>query len=75
MTTETIDIRCPIDPRRLFFKIEIRDGSFHIPATAQVACDDCKRLLRRKGRPDVQRVIHVYDLDGNFVESLVETGR
>lgn len=36
----------------------------------ELACDDCKRTLRREG-DHVERVLHRYSLDGSLVETEV----
>ena len=69
----TIDIRCPVDPRRLFFKIQVEEGQKPILTTSnllEVSCTDCTKLMRKKD-PTVVRVLHRFDVLGDLVESEV----
>ena len=67
---ETIEIRCPVDSRRLFTKLVL---SGEVPSYVEgnlieFSCDECKAIHRKRGSP-VFRVLHRY----NFVGDLVET--
>ena len=70
---ETIDIRCPEDPRTLFLKLK-RAGE-PTPVTVdnliELSCEKCRSRLRRAGDP-VRIVLHLYDLAGTCVETKVE---
>lgn len=69
----TIEIRCPVGPRRLLSKvISSGQGPVHVTRDnlMELACDDCKRAARRED-PSVLRVLHRYDLAGVLVESVV----
>jgi hypothetical protein len=70
---ETIEIRCPVGPRRLLSKLLVDGGRpKHVDGNLiEFACDDCKRTLRRQGET-LSLVLHRYDLAGNLVETLVE---
>ncbi len=70
---ETIDIRCPEDPRRLFLKLKrsgedtpVVDGNL-----IELACYECCKALRHQGQRNVVRVLHRYDLAGELVETEV----
>lgn len=65
-----VEIRCPVGPRRLLFKMiqsgdqpEVVDGNL-----IELSCSDCKATLRRAD-PSIRRVLHRYDLVGTLVES------
>ncbi len=67
---ETIDFRCPEDPRHLFLKLKragvatpVVDGNL-----VELACDKCKVLRRRRGE-DIARVLHYYNLLGECVRT------
>jgi hypothetical protein len=69
---ESIEIRCPVGPRRLLSKLLVRGESPTITDNLiEFACDDCKQNQRRLGR-NVKRVLHRYDLAGVLVETLLE---
>ena len=70
---EEIEIRCPVGPRRLFLKmladgrkLTITDGNL-----IELACSDCKKLLRVEHGILCSRVLHRYDLAGDLVESVI----
>lgn len=71
---ETIDIRCPRDPRHLFLKLKRSGETPHITDgnLIELACDECKKIQRRED-PTVIRVLHLYDLLGELIETKVET--
>ena len=69
----TIDIRCPVDPRRLFMKIQVEEGQKPVLTSSnllEVSCTDCTKLLRKKDS-SVVRVLHRFDILGSLVESEV----
>jgi hypothetical protein len=69
---ETVEIRCPVGPRRLLSKLLVAGGKPTVVEgnLIEFACDDCKRTLRQQGRTIV-RVLHRYDLTGELVETVV----
>lgn len=69
---KTIDIRCPQDPRHLFLKLRRSGESTHVTRDnlIELACDECKKTERRKD-PNVIRVLHLYDLLGELIETKV----
>lgn len=74
MTTEIVELRCPVGPRRLFAKFRLGGGTDpHVTDDnlVEFACSDCKRSVRDQGRP-VDRVLHRYNFFGELVESVVE---
>lgn len=67
---ETIDIRCPEDPRHLFLKLKshgeatpVVDGNL-----LELACYECRKTLRRQGE-DVIYVFHRFNLVGELIET------
>jgi len=57
------EVRCPVDPRRLFFKL--------IDGALEVACPNC-RSEERKRDPGVILVLHRYDAtSGEALDTLV----
>lgn len=69
----TVEIRCPVGPRRLLFKMIQAGEKPHVDEgnLIELACADCTRTLR-KADATVLRVLHRYDLAGDLVESDVE---
>lgn len=66
-----IEFRCPRDRRTMFGKIvqeQFRAFDITQPAIIEFACAECRRVLGRRGL-QVQRVLHRYDLYGNFIET------
>jgi len=70
---KTIEIRCPVGPRRLLSKVISTGGHPLVQDNLiEFACSDCKRTLRQAGEmTDVLRVLHRFDLSGSLVESQV----
>ena len=65
----TVELRCPVGPRRLLSKLLIAGERPHIVGNlVELACSDCKQAERKKGNP-VVRVLHRYDLSGALIES------
>lgn len=69
---DTIDIRCPENPRVLFLKLKrsgedtpVVDGNL-----IELACERCRNTIRQS-EPDVLRVLHRYDLTGELIETEV----
>jgi len=66
----SVDLRCPVGPRRLLaiLRQEGKKPVYLEDNTVEFACSDCARAARREGR-DVLRVLHRY----NFIGELVDT--
>ena len=67
------EVRCPSGPRRLFMNMRLageRPVVLHPENWMEFSCYDCRRELERRGR-HVKRVLHRYDLAGNFMGSRV----
>lgn len=73
MSSYAVDVRCPNGPHRLFMKLYLSGEKPHINPDniMEFACGDCKRTLKREGF-QVDRVIHQYDLSGQFIETFLE---
>jgi hypothetical protein len=69
---ETVEIRCPVGPRRLFAKFRMEEGTPHITSDNlfEVSCPDCTKLCRKK-QDNVGRVLHRFNFFGQLVESEV----
>lgn len=66
-----IEIRCPVGPRRLLFKMRLSGEPLHVSGNLiELHCPDCTRFAR-KDDPAVVRVLHRFDLAGDLVESEV----
>jgi DNA-directed RNA polymerase subunit RPC12/RpoP len=70
---EPIEIRCPVGPKRLLFKLRLTGlpPIYTDDNLLEIACDDCKRLVRNRGR-QVNRVIHAFNFLGELVTTKVE---
>lgn len=65
----TVEMRCPVGPRRLLSKmLLVGDRPHVVSGLVEIACDDCKKAQRRLD-PRVQRVVHRFDMVGQLVES------
>jgi len=71
---QTVEIRCPVGPRRLLSKLLLSGGKPQVVEgnLIEFACDDCKRTMRQRGDV-VTRVLHRYNLAGELVETAVAT--
>lgn len=69
---QTVEIRCPEDPRRLLSKLLLSGGKPTVVEgnLIEFACDNCKKALRSSGQ-SVVRVLHRYNLAGELVETEV----
>lgn len=70
---ETVEIRCPVGPRRLLSKLLVAgERPKHVDGNLiEFSCDDCKKNLRRRGMT-VVRVLHRYNLAGELVQTALE---
>lgn len=68
-----IEVRCPVGPQRLFFKMKAIGETPKITSDnlIEVACADCRKALAREGHK-VGRVIHCYNILGELVNSYTE---
>lgn len=69
---ETVEVRCPVGPRRLFSKLRLTGQvpTFTEDNLIEFACTDCRKELQSRG-VKTSLVLHRY----NFVGELVETVR
>ncbi len=69
---ETVELRCPVGPRRLFSKLRLagQEPTFTVDNLIEFACTDCRKELRSRG-VEASFVLHRY----NFVGELIETVR
>ncbi len=75
---ELIDIRCPSDLKRLFFKLNTSGEklSYSEENWMEIACGDCLREQRRvdmrgNGHSDALRVLHYYSFTGELMKTEV----
>lgn len=66
---EMIEIRCPVGPRRLLFRMQPLKPHITPGNLIELSCSDCTRETRKK-KPDTLRVVHRFDLLGDLVESV-----
>lgn len=66
---EMIDLRCPVDPRRMFARMKA--GAVCEGNLVEVACPECARRIRKAGDESVRSVLHRFDILGECIESEV----
>lgn len=75
---ETVEVRCPVGPKRLFTKLKLGEesGRYVHPANwIEISCSDCRRRLRSVRESDeVVRVCHRYNFLGEVVETVAIDG-
>jgi hypothetical protein len=62
----TVDVRCPVNPRRLFMRIH-RDPDVRIDPGSNLIIVRCRDCARATGRP----VDHAYNILGHLVETTI----
>jgi hypothetical protein len=64
--THMVDMRCPLDRRRLFGKLRVKDG-FAVTSEnlLEFACAPCRK------RTGAIQVLHRFDFSGRHVETIV----
>jgi hypothetical protein len=63
-----VDLRCPVNPSRLFAKLQMQEAVIVEGNLIEVACTDCRQL---RNDPDVLRVVHRFNVIGEAVETEV----
>lgn len=68
----TIDFRCPVEPRHLFLKLKSQGRPTPVVEgnLLELACDVCKKIQRQR-QPDVIRVLHRFNILGEWIETEV----
>lgn len=69
--TTTVEVRCPVGPRKLFTKLKLGEetGGYLPNGLIEFSCSDCsKRLAREYGRR--VRVFHRFNFIGELIETL-----
>ena len=68
---ETVELRCPVGPRKLLSKLLVSGKQPDNVAgnLIEFSCEDCRRILRKRG-VRVAHVLHRYDLAGELVETV-----
>lgn len=71
MSKYLVELRCPVGPKSLLGKMAPTEKA-HVTAEnlVELACSDCARELRRKGK-NVLRVLHRFNFLGDLIESEV----
>lgn len=67
----TVELRCPVGPRRLLSKLLIAGERPHVVEgnLIEFACPECAKASRMRN-PKVYRILHRFNLLGELVESL-----
>ena len=65
-----VDLRCPVDTRRLFARLRRGEAQIVDGNLVEVACDDCRRARRKTG-DTVRLVLHRFNVLGECVETEV----
>lgn len=68
----TVDLRCPVDSRKLFGRLLLGDAEIVEGNLIEIACDACKRNQRTLGK-DVDLVLHRYNVLGKHVETEIRS--
>lgn len=73
MTNETVEVRCPVGPQRLFAKLRLEGQRPHVTEDnlMEFACTDCRKTMAERGIR-VKRVLHRYNFMGELVETSTE---
>lgn len=75
--SEVVEVRCPLDFRRLFMKIRVE--RLTVPVTEEnwmeIACPDCVRIYRkdfeRRGVSGPLMVLHYFSILGELMKTEV----
>jgi hypothetical protein len=71
---ETIEVRCPVGPQRLFTKLKLGEEAARMVQPANLiefTCQDCTgKTSRAQGH--AVKVFHRYNFLGELVETIVE---
>lgn len=69
----TVDLRCPVGPKKLLAKMVTDGNRPHIVSgnLVELNCDFCKQSRRRQGQ-QVNRVLHRFNLAGELVEDVIQ---
>lgn len=71
MDTEYVDVRCPGDFARLFYKIKLtgEKPKYTQDNLVEIACGDCARAARKNGE-HVKQVLHYFNFIGECVKTI-----
>lgn len=69
---ETVEVRCPSDLRRLFFKLQVSGERprYTQENWVEITCPDCRKEYQRSGRR-VRRVLHRFSFVGVLMETVL----
>jgi hypothetical protein len=73
---EVVEMRCDVNPRRLFGKLLVAQKELGVPAPVrdglvEFSCRDCQSQ-RKATDPTVSRVLHRFNLLAELAETVVE---
>jgi hypothetical protein len=71
---ETIEVRCPLGPRKLFTKLQLGEEAARYVQPdnlIEFTCADCARRITRQHQQPV-RVYHRFNFIGELIETLIE---
>lgn len=71
--TSTVEIRCPVGPRKLFIRLKLGEEFATItPGNCmEITCWDCAKRVGRERQKRV-RVFHSFDFAGDLISTRVE---
>lgn len=74
--TQTVEVRCPVGPRKLFTKLKLgEEVAVHVEHgnLIEFSCGDCSRKLTREiGEP--RKVFHQFNFIGDLVKTIILPG-
>lgn len=69
----TVEVRCPVGPRKLFTKLKLGEesGRYLSNNLIEFTCGDCARRIGREHRQRV-RVYHRFNFIGELIQTVVD---
>lgn len=72
---ETVEVRCPVGPQKLFAKLKLGEEFARRVEPGNLmefTCSDCTRRMRRELENPLLRVFHQFNFLGELVRTRVE---
>jgi len=71
--TQTVEVRCPVGPKKLFTKLKLGEEFATITPSncIEFTCSDCARRISREQQRRV-RVFHTFNFVGDLIDTRVE---
>lgn len=69
-----VEVRCPVGPQKLFTKLKLGETTARYiqpDNVIEIACSDCRKLVRNRRGDEVVHVLHRYNFLGELIETLV----